>query len=72
MERGKSVECSLEGRGEDVGRRRKAVLTWIVHRQQIFVEADAKMDTYETEDPNDRSKRVVRTQLNLLMREFGP
>lgn len=27
------------------------------------------MDTYEAEDPNDRSKKVVRTQLNLLMRE---
>lgn len=26
------------------------------------------MDTFEAEDANDRSKRVVRTQLNLLMR----
>lgn len=37
-------------------------------RQQIYVEADAKMDTYEAQDPNDANKRVVRTQLNLLMR----
>lgn len=41
----------------------------VIRRQQIYVEADAKMDTYETEDPNDRSKRVTRTSLNLLMRE---
>ena len=41
--------------------------------QQIYVEADAKMDTYEAEDPNDSNKRVVRTQLNLLMRtSFSP